>query len=157
SEQDSRSSSVKICLLGPFKISIDGLLIEESRWQRRKAKTLIKLLSLQPRHRLHREQVMDYLFRDLDPESAAKNLNKIIHAARRALEPGLQSGADSRFIVTQDQQVVLGAPGELWIDVEAFEQQAAEAIKFEDPARYEAALALYQGDLLTEDLYEEWA
>jgi DNA-binding SARP family transcriptional activator/TolB-like protein len=150
---------MKIYLLGPFKVSIDDLPIQESLWQRRKAKTLVKLLSLQPRHRLHREQLMEYLFPELDPESAAKNLNKIIHAARRALEPGLRSGADSRFIVTQDQQVILRAPGELWIDVEVFEQQAVGAIQSEDPARYGAALALYQGDLLSEgeDLYEEWA
>ncbi|MGH9839247.1 MAG: BTAD domain-containing putative transcriptional regulator [Blastocatellia bacterium] len=171
SAQDSQVSSLKIHLLGPFRISVGGSPVEESLWQRRKARTLVKLLALAPRHRLHREQLIEHLFPELDPESAARNLNKTIHAVRRVLEPQLQSGADSRFIVTQDHQVMLRAPGELWpgelwpgelwpselwIDVEVFERQAAEALKGDDPARYEAALQLYGGDLLGEDRYEEW-
>ncbi len=52
-----------------------------------------------------------------------------------------------------------GAPGSegLWIDVEAFEQQAAAALKGADTGACETALALYAGDLLEEDRYEDWA
>ena len=100
---------------------------------------------------------MELLWPEMDPESAANNLNKSIHAARRALEPDLKSGADSHFIITQGQQVLLRAPGNFWIDVGQFEQRAAEAIKTADTQLYENALLLYEGDLLIEDLYEDWA
>src|SRR5205814_6730913 len=79
------------------------------------------------------------------------------HLARHALEPDLRAGADSRFILTHGQQVSLCAPGELWVDVVAFERAAAAAGKAQTPAAYEAALALYEGDLLPADPYADWA
>ena len=71
--------------------------------------------------------------------------------------PELNSAADSHFILTQGTQILLTAPGQLWIDVEMFEQRAAEAIKADDQIAYQEALAIYQGDLLSEDLYDDWA
>src|SRR5437763_590137 len=95
------TSSLEIHLFGPFRVAVDGMTVEESRWTRRKAKLLLKLLALQSHHRLHREQLMELLWPEMAPELAANNLHKTIHAARRALEPELKSGADSRFIITQ--------------------------------------------------------
>ena len=150
-------SSLDIRLFGPFQIAVDGARVEERRWPRRKPKLLVKLLALQSQHQLHRDQLMELLWPEIDPESASNNLHKIIYMARRALEPGLKSGAHSRFIITQDQLILLRAPGTLWIDIEEFEQRSAEAIRCGEPAAFEEALALYAGDLLTEDLYEEWS
>src|SRR5205085_8413798 len=154
--EQKKSASLEIHLLGPFRVTVDERAIEERRWSRRKPKLLVKLLALQPHHQLHREQAMEFLWPDLDAAAAANNLHKSIHAARRALEPALQSGADSRFILTREQQITLSAPGKLWIDVEAFEQAAAAALKSSDSQACEQALALYTGDLLIEDPYEDW-
>src|SRR5687767_14887854 len=151
------ASSLELHLLGPFRVAVDGEPVEERRWSRRKPALLVKLLALQPHHQLHREQVMEFLWPDLDTEAAANNLHKTIHAARRALEPGLKSGSDSHFILIHGQQVHLRAPEKLWIDVAAFEQAAADALKSSNTLAYENALALYEGDLLMEDPYEDWA
>jgi DNA-binding SARP family transcriptional activator/Tfp pilus assembly protein PilF len=148
--------SLELHLLGPFRAAVDGRAVEERRWSRRKQSLLVKLLALQPHHRLHREQIMELLWPDLDAEAAANSLHKTIHAARRALEPALKYGPDSRFILTHGQQVHLRAPGELWIDAEAFEERAALALKSADAEGYEEALALYEDDLLIEDPYEGW-
>jgi len=51
---------------------------------------------------------------------------------------------------------MLRAPGSSWIDVDAFEQRAADALKSSDTDLYERALTLYEGDLLIEDPYEDW-
>src|SRR6266478_5915696 len=123
----STPSTLEIHLLGPFRIFVDGRAIEGRQFARRKPKQLIKLLALQPHHQLHREQAMEYLWPDSDPESAANNLHKAIHMARHALEPGLPSAAASHFIMTQGQQVLLRAPGKLCIDVDEFERQASAA------------------------------
>ncbi|HEX4951523.1 MAG TPA: BTAD domain-containing putative transcriptional regulator, partial [Blastocatellia bacterium] len=144
-------------LLGTATIVVDDMPVEERQWTRRKAKALLKLLALAPQHQLHREQLIEQLWPEQEPELAANNLNKIIHAARRALEPELKSGAESRFILTHDQQVMLRAPGGLWLDVEEFEQRAAAALKSKALPEYEAALELYAGELLPEDRYEDWA
>src|SRR2546422_11298712 len=118
----STPSTLEIHLLGPFRIFVDGQAIEGRQFTRRKPKQLVKLLALQPHHQLHREQAMELLWPDSDPELAANNLHKTIHLARHALEPDLKSGADSHFIVTQGQQISLRSPEKLWIDVDVFEQ-----------------------------------
>ncbi len=135
---------------------MDGRPLEEGRWRRRKASQLVKLLALAPGQRLHREQLMEALWPDTTAESAANNLNKIVHLARKALEPNLGAAAGSRFIGRKGDQIRLQA-GELFIDAAEFERRASQALKDADEAGMESALALYQGDLLSEDLYEEWA
>ncbi|MBS1807121.1 MAG: tetratricopeptide repeat protein [Acidobacteria bacterium] len=157
SQEPATTGKLELRLLGSVCICVDGLLIEERVWTRRKAKALLKILALTPQHQLHREQLMEFLWPEQEPELAANNLNKIIHAARRALEPELKSGTDSRFILTHDQHVLLRAPGGLWIDVEEFEQCATVALKTKAISDYEAALKLYAGELLAEDRYEDWA
>jgi len=148
--------SLEIYLLGPFRVVVNGRAVNERRWSRRKPALLIKLLALQPHHQLHREQAMELLWPDSGPESATNNLHKAIHLARHALEPELKSAADSHFILTRGQQIVLHARRELCIDVERFETQAAAAVKSEDASSCETALSLYRGDLLNGDLYEDW-
>ena len=148
---------LSIHLLGPFRVLVNGKPVEGRRWARRKPKLLVKLLALQPHRRMHREQLMEALWPGLDPEAAANSLNKAIHMARHALEPGLKSAADSRFIRTEGQQVVLTAPGGAWVDADEFARLAAAAGARSAPEEYERALALYAGDLLAEDPYEEWA
>lgn len=149
-------SSLKIHLLGPFRAVVNGQAIEERRWSRRKPALLVKLLALQTHHQLHREQIVEFLWPNLTQEAAANNLHKTIHGARRALEPTLESGSNSHFILTHGRQVQLRAPEELWIDVDEFESGAAKALKSPDAEAYEQALKLYEGDLLIEDPYEDW-
>lgn len=150
-------TDLQIHLLGVTRILVDGVPVEDRAWTRRKSKALVKLLALAPHHQLHREQLMELLWPEQEPELAVNNLNKVLHAARRALEPQLKNGAESRFLSTQEQQLVLRAAGGFWIDVAAFEQQAQTALQGADVAAYEAALALYTGPLLEEDRYEDWA
>jgi predicted ATPase/DNA-binding SARP family transcriptional activator len=145
--------SLDIHLLGPCRIKVGGEPVE----MRRKARLLVELLALQKQHRLHHERIVDLLWPDQELESATNNLYKTIHAARRALEPGLISGNDSCYILTRDRQVILSSPRSLWIDIEIFEKLAAEAVRQTDIAPYEAALRHYGGDLLAEDPYLEWA
>jgi DNA-binding SARP family transcriptional activator len=52
---------------------------------------------------------------------------------------------------------VLCPRGQLWVDVEAFEEVAATARREKEPAAYWTAIELYSGELLPEDRYEEWS
>ena len=56
--------SLEICLLGPFQVVVDGRVVNERRWTRRKPALLVKLLALQPHHQLHREQIIELFFRN---------------------------------------------------------------------------------------------
>ncbi|MGH2355926.1 MAG: AfsR/SARP family transcriptional regulator, partial [Chloroflexota bacterium] len=79
--------TLRLQLLGSFRICVGDRPVGESAWRLRKAKTLIKLLALAPGHRLHREQVAAVLWPDLDSAAASNNLKQALHIARRALEP----------------------------------------------------------------------
>jgi len=155
-ERPTSDGSLEICLLGPFQIVVDGRVVDERRWTRRKPALLVKLLALQPHHQLHREQIIELFWPDSDPDAGNNNLHKAIHLARHALEPDLKSAADSRFIKSRGQHVQLSSSGTLYVDVEEFEHVAEAAIKTEKIAACETAIDLYRGDLLNEDAYEDW-
>ena len=77
--------------------------------------------------------------------AAANNLNQAVHAARKAL------GAAA--VELQDGLLRLDAD----VDVEAFELAAAAARRDRTAAACERALALYGGELLPENRYDDWA
>jgi predicted ATPase/tetratricopeptide (TPR) repeat protein len=139
------ASQARVRLLGGFAAAVDGSEVSDGAWRLRKAKELVKLLALADAHRLHREQAMEALWPNRDPASAANNLNQAVHAARRAL------GADA--IVVRESLLELDAV----VDVDVFEQAAAEARRTRTVDSYERALALYGGELLPENRYDDWA
>ena len=146
---------LEIFLLGRFQVVVDGIPVAEQRWSRKKAKVVLKLLALAPQHTLHREQLGSLLWPDMDEAAAQNNFHKVVHAARRALEPEFAKGA-SRFLWTQDALVSL-ANEQVWIDVDEFEARAPRALNTGDVSELERTLELYRADLLPEDLYEDWA
>jgi DNA-binding SARP family transcriptional activator len=81
------SRGLRIELLGRFRVTVGARSIPDEAWRRRKPAALIKLLALAPGHRLHREQILDALWPNLDPLAASANLRKALHHARRAIDP----------------------------------------------------------------------
>jgi predicted ATPase/DNA-binding SARP family transcriptional activator/DNA-binding CsgD family transcriptional regulator len=154
----SEPEVVRIGLLGGFRLWIGPRLIEEDWWRLRKARTLVKLLALAPGHSLHREQVMETLWPDLDRKGALSNLHYALHVARRTLEPpALANSSTSRYLHLRDEQLSLCADSPVWVDVDAFEQAAATARHAPvEPAAFRAAIDLYAGELLPQDRYEPW-
>ena len=110
-----QAGDVAIKLLGGFAATRGGEPVDPSAWRLRKGRELVKLLALAPGHRLHREQLMDALWPDLDPAAAANNLHQVVHVARRAL------GAEA--IELRDELLTLRAS----VDVDDFERAAERA------------------------------
>ena len=145
---------VRVRLLGGFRVAVGSRTIGEKQWRLRKAANLVKLLALEPLHRLHREQVMELLWPELSVEAAANNLYRTLHFARKAFDAAPTS---RRYMELRNEQLSLCPGGQLWVDVEAFKETAKEARRSREPAAYRAAIELYVGELLPEDRYEEWA
>ena len=142
-------ADLRIGLLGGFRVAVGARVVPEDAWSRRRPAAVIKLLALAPGHRLHREQVMDALWPGLAPDAAAANLRKALHHARRSLDP--EEGA--QLIASVGELLSLREPV---VDVDAFRAAASHARRTSDAAAYDKAVELYHGDLLPEDLYEEW-
>ena len=146
---------LQVRLLGGFCIERSDVGQAVSDWPRRSAKTLIKLLAIQPGHALHREQVIDVLWPKVNAESALNSLAKALHVARRALQPGLPRRQDSAYLRLADGMLVLNTERVI-VDADEFEQLAEDALRRREIAAYDAAFAAYGGELLPEDRYESW-
>jgi predicted ATPase len=136
--------NVSVSLLGGFAAAVDGVRVPEKAWRLKKARELVKLLALAPGHRLHREQAMDVLWRDLDPAAAANNLHQAVYVARRALKAAAIEVREEFLYLTAD------------VDVDLFEVAAADARHMGTPSACRAALSLYGGELLPENRYDDW-
>lgn len=131
---------VDINLLGGFSVVVDDRPVAAHAWTRRNAATLVKLLALRPGRRLPREQLIDLLWPDLLLEQAAPRLHKAAYYARTALDV-------PTAVVLAGDAVTLLPDAEVVVDVSLFDEAGSP----------EEAIALYRGDLLPDDLYEEWA
>jgi DNA-binding SARP family transcriptional activator len=142
---------VRVKLLDGFSVRVGSRAVEQGEWRLRKAAALVKLLALAPDHCLHREWIMDRLWPHLGPKAASNNLRRTLHAARRAIDPN----AGSRYLASEEDQLVLCPGGPLWVDVETFETAATTARREREPIAYRAALDRYAGELLPRDRYED--
>jgi DNA-binding SARP family transcriptional activator/tetratricopeptide (TPR) repeat protein len=137
-------------LLGRFAVFVDHAEIPAQRWPSLRASQLVQLLSLAPRHRMTRDQVIDALWPELAPDAGAANLRKAAHHARQAL--GRHDG-----ILMQGGELQLWSDGPLTVDSEDFEVQARSALALRDPHRCKEVADSYPGDLLPSASYEDWA
>ena len=142
-------------LLGGFRVERTDVGLTMLDWPRRSAKTLTKLLSVLPGHALHREQIIDILWPDVDTESALNSFGKALHAARHVLEPELPRRQDSAYLRLADSMLILNTK-HVVVDADQFERLAEEAVCSGEIPAYQAALTAYGGELLPEDRYESW-
>ena len=141
---------IQVTLLGGFAVTVGGVPVAGASWKRRHAATVVKVLALAPGRRLHREQVIDLVWPEDTIAEAVPKLHKAAHFARRAI--GVPDA-----VVLRGDQVVLCPGGSVTVDAVRFEELARRALAAGDTAAARDALALYGGDLLPEDRYEEWA
>jgi predicted ATPase/DNA-binding SARP family transcriptional activator len=145
---------LRIHLLGAFRVSVDRRPVPESAWRSKRAASLVQLLALAPGHRLHREQAMETLWPELDLDAQANNLNVAASRARQALaSAGAPGGV---FVVRHGESLVLGPDDAVRVDLDAFAEASAIARQRNDPIVVRTALAHYTGDLLADNVYEEW-
>ena len=136
-------------LLGDFEVTVDDRPVSIDSWRSRRAADLVKLLALEPRHRLHREQVMEILWPDLDVDAAAANLRKAVHYARRAMGSEAAIHHDGNLLA-------LWPDATLDVDLDRWFREADAALSSGDREACRAAAALYGGDVLPGDRYETW-
>ena len=150
----SKDSYVRIHLLGRFEIIREGKQLRAEDWRRRKAASLLKYLAIHKR--LVKDQAIDLFWSDSDFESGANNLYRTLHEVRQTLNKSFGQGTDES--VFQFEDGVLSLNPSVWVDAAEFERLCAKPSYNRDERieSLEKALALYQGDFLPDDLYDEW-
>jgi predicted ATPase/DNA-binding SARP family transcriptional activator len=146
--------ALQIRLLGGFAVTVGGDALTDEVWRLRKAKSLLKLLALAPEQRMHRERLGELLWPERDSASIANNLHQAMYVARRALEAAHVGGG--ACLALHEHSLCLSGGGTIDVDVVAFEAAAAQARSAASTDAYTAALELYAGELLPEDIHEHW-
>ncbi len=54
--------TLSVQLLGGFRVLVDGQPVPDAAWRQKRAAAVVKLLALEPAHRLHREQLIETLW-----------------------------------------------------------------------------------------------
>ncbi len=141
--------------LGPFRVWREGREIERTGWGREKALHLLQFLVCQRGRLVHREQILEALWPGSPPTTAGTGLRVALSALRKTLA----SGPGAEFIHREGESLQLDLAR---VDADEFTRlvQSARALEAKAASEairlYEAALALYHGDFLEENLYAEW-
>lgn len=157
------TAALYIQTLGPFRVWRRGQEIERSAWGREKALHLLQLLVCHRERPLHREEIIETLWKGSASSTATTGLRVALSALRDALEPEREAGVDSPFVKRDGDTIRLGLELGVRVDADEFSRllkaaRAQETLNVEESiARYESALALYRGEFLGDNRYAEWA
>ncbi|WP_036219747.1 hypothetical protein, partial [Calidithermus chliarophilus] len=112
--------AVELRVLGGFAVRVGGLEVAEEAFERRKARSLLKLLALREGYRLRRDEALEALWPALSPPAALSQLYKAVHQARAALASVSPAVSPEGLLTLKDEVLALQAPGGVRSDLEAF-------------------------------------
>jgi DNA-binding SARP family transcriptional activator len=148
---------LNVHLLGRLEVRLDDLAVDD--WPSGRGRSLFKYLVTHRDPWPRREQLMEAFWPWATPAAARNSLNVAVHGLRRPF----RDTAGVEVVVLEDGSYRLGPGLRLWLDSDEFERHAAGGRRLEAAgdlagaaSEYERALALYQGDFLADDPYEDW-
>lgn len=150
--------SLTVYCLGPFRVYANGRLVDT--WSGHKSKSIFKHMLVHRDQPANHEILMELFWPGEDPDLARRSLYQAIYMIRQALQ---QDDNDFSYVICQDGAYGFNPRLSLWVDSAAFETHYKKGMHLERQGRlaeavneYEMAESLYEGDFLSEDVYEEW-
>jgi DNA-binding SARP family transcriptional activator len=124
---------------------------------RRKAASVLTYLISRPNQTATKEQVLDELWPDLDPEAAANSLNQTLYFLRRDIDPWYTDGISADYIVNESELMWLDRDL-VQVDSADFHREASEALAAGQELTVGPVLVeRYVGRFAPEFEYDEWA
>jgi DNA-binding SARP family transcriptional activator len=146
-------------VLGPLQVAVNGTLLPLGGAKQR---AVLALLVLHANEVVPIDRLIDDVWGDSPPESAANMLQGYVSHLRKTLEPGRARG-EHELLVSRPPGYVLQV-GEGQLDADRFERLTSEAKRLLDVGdpdaaaqRLRAGLALWRGPALADLAYEEFA
>lgn len=155
--------ALRAYLLGPLRLYVNGEEVPERRWKSKKALTLFLYLLTRRGTKVHREVILELLWPEEDPESAAGKLHPTLYMLRRTLQPDLQAYEESAYVRSAHGNYWIDDGPTCWVDIEAFKSMHRRSAELEekDPEQAltlcEQGIELYRGDFLPEETWQDWA
>jgi len=152
---------VKIEVLGPVRLTIDGSLITDSNWRRERVRSLLGFLLLN--QTTTRGAAIAALWPDADEASGRRSLRSTLNLLHGVLEPSRVAGEAPYFVRSDGRSLELCSGGHLTVDAHCFEklldeseQHERSGLTAESLVSLQQACAIYRGDLLPDSLYDDW-
>ncbi len=154
----ARVAEIVVVTFGEFRVKLPGGELSKGDWKRKKARDLFKLLLINHRRALTVDEIMEKLW-GAGGGTELLVMNAVSHV-RAALEPARDPHAPSRYLTSSDRAYTLDLGENAMIDFLRFKEMivyARRSATAEERVRlYSDAAALYGGDFLKEDAFEEW-
>jgi DNA-binding SARP family transcriptional activator len=127
--------------------------------RRPRQRTLLGYLLARVENPPSREQVVEALWPDADPQDALNNLNQTVYQLRRVIDPGYRDGESPPYLLATAETVALD-PGLVRTDLQEFRALARTFERGEATdvrALGNDLVDLVDGEFLAELVYEDWA
>lgn len=156
---------LRVQTLGGFRAWRNDAEIAPTAWGREKAVHLFQFFLTLRRRYLHKEQIVDRLWPDLDSDRGDRDFKVALNSVNKALEPDRQAWSEAQFVRRFGLAYGLNLES-IWLDIEVFDLLVAEGnqalmqtpVNDEAAIRcFEGAIGLYRGDFLPERRYEDWS
>lgn len=151
--------TLRIQMLGSFRVWRGSNEVHSREWQREKARQLLQLLLTYRGQWIQREQICAWLWPDSDLDAAERQFKVTLNALNTALEPFRPPRTAPFFIRRQGLAYSFAPSYGCWIDVDEFELRTT-SVPQSDPdfvlRNAQVAVNLYKGDYLAESLYDPW-
>lgn len=151
--------TLRVHLLGQFRVFRGAHEIQAREWQREKARQLLQLLLTYRGMWLQREQICAWLWPESEPAAAERQFKVTLNTLNNVLEPQRPPRVAPFFIRRQGLAYSFAPSYGCWIDVDEFELRTAGVPGREQDVEVRnrrIAFQLYRGDYLAEALYDPW-
>ncbi|MEI7813440.1 MAG: BTAD domain-containing putative transcriptional regulator [Coriobacteriia bacterium] len=149
-------------MFGGLEVSVDGRIIRERDWRKRKARMLFAMLVIRRGQDVPRDQVIEHLWPEMDEERAKNNLYVAWSTMKSVLGGEGSAGTKSPYVETA-HGVCKAVSDTVHSDIDDLEEALARARKaaadknFDEALQaYEQVALTYRGDLLPGDVYDDW-
>lgn len=154
------ATALSVNLLGTFRVHRAGREIDLGTARSQKAVSLLKFLVAQRGRPAAREQILEAIWSESDPESADRSFEVTLSTLRRLMD----SPDGSTLIIRRGRGYLLNPAVAVIVDVDQFAQHLDRGNwwwqRGQTPlalAEWEQAEGAYGGDFLADDPYEDWA
>jgi DNA-binding SARP family transcriptional activator len=114
-------AALRIQTLGGFRVWRAHEEVDAADWGREKALQLVQFLITVGRQYLHKEQIIDRLWPELDADRGDRDFKVALNAANKALDPDREPRSEPRYVRRHGLAYGLDMD-HVWLDSEVFEQ-----------------------------------
>jgi two-component SAPR family response regulator len=160
-KKSTAASVISVKTFGHFSVTIANRELTTDDWQRKKARDIFKILLINHRKSVTIDELIDFLWPNSESKNLIPTLWNSVSYIRKALEPDIKPHTQSAYINIMDKSYMLDLGTNASIDFLQFKHLISKSGKENNIEAkitlLEQAAALYVGDFLKEDSFEEWA